>query len=721
MTPRFAMPPAFGKADLSNCEREQIQLAGSIQPHGALLTVQEPGYFVVQASANASAFLGISGTLIGRPLSEIDSGLLERIRPVLTESLRTIPRALRCKVGAKGKEFNALLHRPRGGGLVIELEQAGPPIDLTRDVERAILRILAAPSLRGLCNEAARIVKGLTGYDRVMLYRFDEDGHGQVFSEEREPELEPYLGNWYPASDIPQIARILYERNRMRMLADVEYKPVPLVPRYLAGTGEELDMSLCFLRSMSPMHIQYLKNMGVGATLVASLVVGGRLWGLIACHHYKVRSLQYELRAVCELLAETIATRIAALESFARAQHELSVRRLEDRMNEAISREGDWKSGLFATPEPLLTPLNATGAALLYENQIFSTGEVPGTHKLREIGRWLDGRAERVITTTSLGVDEPDFASLTPVASGLIAVPVSNYPGEYLIWFRPERIHTVTWGGNPYKPFIIGEDPSDLSPRRSFAKWQQLVEGTCEPWSPADLAMAAMIGETVSDIVLQFRSLRILIIKDQMEELTRQVRPSDDLLIIADSNGDIILANEAFQELSDAPRYKFGNIKEIAPLFSQPAEFRERLMDMLRNRRPIRGEFGLETGGSPKTLLLRADPVISPQGRVSGFVLMFVDVTERKAVESARRLLQEGIVQYREIRSRRFEDEAGLDHQKLLTALVENAQHAALEIADGVDVARVPEMLESVRSSVSRTAELLEHLILYAKEKSDEQ
>jgi chemotaxis family two-component system sensor kinase Cph1 len=273
------------------------------------------------------------------------------------------------------------------------------------------------------------------------------------------------MGKSIPASDIPQIARRLYERNRVRMLGDIEYAPVPLVPLRSPMTGQDLDMSLCFPRSMSPIHIQYLKNMGVGATLVASLVVGGRLWGLIACHHNDARFAHYEVRAVCELLAETIATRIMALESFARALSELSVRRLEERMIDAIARDGDWKAGLFASPQPLLQPLNATGAALLYDKQIFSAGEVPGTHKLRDIGKWLDGKRGRLTTTNSLGMDEPDFASLTPVASGLVAVHVSNYPGEYLIWFRPERVHTVTWGGNPFKPFIIGENPSDLSPR----------------------------------------------------------------------------------------------------------------------------------------------------------------------------------------------------------------------------------------------------------------
>ncbi len=273
---------------------------------------------------------------------------------------------------------------------MIELERAGPEVDLAGEVEAALQTIIAASSLRSLGDAAARIFKDLTGYDRVMVYRFDDEGHGEIMAERREPQLEAFLGNRYPASDIPQIARRLYERNRVRVLVDVDHVQVPLTPRLSPITGQDLDMSLCFLRSMSPIHIQYLQNMGVGATLVASLMVGGRLWGLVSCHHYQPRCVHYEIRAAAELLAEAVATRIAALESFVQAQAELSVRRLEQRMMEAISREGDWRSALFDSSQPLLQPLAASGAALLFEGQVLTVGEVPGTSELRQLGAWLD-------------------------------------------------------------------------------------------------------------------------------------------------------------------------------------------------------------------------------------------------------------------------------------------------------------------------------------------
>ncbi len=708
--------PAFGQADLSNCEREQIQFAGSIQPHGALLVVREPELVVVQASANAADFLRLRGPVLGRTLAQLPGDLCAQIRPHLHDALDAIPLAVRCSVGDPSAPFDGLLHRPQGGGLIIELERAGPPADLARQVEGALQAIPAASSLRALCDETARLFKDLTGYDRVMVYRFDDAGHGEVFSERREAHLEAYLGNRYPASDIPQIARRLYERNRVRVLVDVHYAPVQLEPPRSPLTGQELDMSLCFLRSMSPIHVQYLKNMGVAATLVASLMVGGKLWGLVACHHYSPRFVHYEMRAVCELLAEAVATRIMALESFAQAQAELAVRRIEQRMIEAISRDGDWRSALFDSSRSLLQPLGASGAALLFEGQVLAAGDVPSTQHLREIGRWVDERGGEPFTVTaSLGLDEPMFASIAGVASGLMAARVSSTPGEYLLWFRPERVRMVTWGGDPHKPVIIGNSPSDLSPRRSFAQWHQLVVGTCEPWSAADVTAARLIRESVADVVLQFRSVRMLIAQDQLTHFSGQVQVSEQPVIIADTHGRILLSNRAFQALLCDER-TVNHLDEVAALFSEPSEVRRNLRELMQHRRPWRGEVTLADAAASEdtSLLVRGDPVLSAPDRVLGFVLLFTDLTEQKLAQAARRQFQEGIVERHRALTLPLDSKADLTYRNLLSSVVGNAQLAALEITDGVDLTHVPQLLESVRTSVSRTAQLLQYLVWHA-------
>jgi chemotaxis family two-component system sensor kinase Cph1 len=714
---RAASTPAFGQADLLNCEREQIHLAGSIQPHGALLLVHEHDNVILQASENAAAFLGFDGPVVGKALEEIPGDLAERLRPHFSDSLHEVVRGIRCHVGRGRRVFDCLLHRPLGGGLIIELEQAGPAVELSQHLEKALQAIMAAGTLHALCDETARIFKGLTGYDRVMVYRFDDEGHGEILSEAKQPELEPFLGNRYPASDIPQIARRLYMRSRVRVLRDVEYTPAPLTPPLSPITGEHLDMSLCFLRSISPIHVQYLKNMGVRGTLVVSLLVNGKLWGLVSCHHYVPRFMHFEERAVCELLAEAVATRIAALESFVQAQAEFSVRRLEQQLVRVISKEGDWRNALFDRSTALLEPLGATGAALLFEGEVRTVGDVPSTSALRDIGRWLDGRQSRsgLLATAAFGKDAPAFASLTPIASGLLAVPVSAMPGEYLVWLRPERIRTVTWGGNPFEPHLVGDDPATLSPRRSFAQWHQLVEGTSEPWGPADLATARLIGDTVTDVVIQFRSVRSLIAEDQLDQVRTQLQQSENPVVTTDADGVILQINSAFDALLPPRTRRPASIADLVNLFSGPDDAVLALREVVKTRRGWRGEVTLNGSGNlPMPLLVRADPVFAPQGRMLGFVLMFTDLTERKAAEAARRRFQEGVIaQHRPVMGR-LDSKADLVFRNLLSTMVENAQLAALEIADGVDPAQMPAMLEAIRVSVTRTAEMLGYLIWHA-------
>jgi two-component system, chemotaxis family, sensor kinase Cph1 len=478
-----------------------------------------------------------------------------------------------------------------------------------------------------------------------------------------------------------------------------------------------LDMSLCFTRSMSPIHIQYLKNMGVCATLVVSLLVGGRLWGLVACHHYQPRFIHYELRAVCELIAEVVSTRIAALESFAQSQAELAVRRLEHRMIEAISRDGDWRSALFDSAQSILGPVGAGGAALLLEDQVMTAGEVPSTESLREIGRWLDrkglqGPGPGMYATASLANDEPAFAPLIGVASGLVATPVSNQPGDYLVWFRPEQVRTVTWGGNPFKPVIIGNSPADLSPRRSFAQWHQVVEGTSEPWTAAALTTARLIGDTVTDVVVQFRAVRMLIAQHQLDVVRRQVQRSEQAVIVADAETRLLMTSASFEALLPPEHPPLERLEDLPRLFGSPMKVLRRLHELVQRGQTWRGEAELiAAGGGARPVLVRADPVFSAPRRVLGFVVVVADMSEHKAADAARRRFQERIVENSRLLPARLASKADLVYHNLLGSVVENAQLAALEITDGVEVARMPELVDSVRSSVERSAQLLRQLL----------
>ncbi len=724
MITRSATTPAFGTATLSNCEREQIHLAGAVQPHGVLLVCREPDLVVVQASANAEAFLGLSSSPLGRSLAQLGGSLAEMLAPLLADPLDDIPAACRACLGEDpDRWFDVLVHRAGAAGLIVELEEAGPPIDLAGPLEQALRAVLNAASLTALCDGAVGLFRAIAGYDRVMIYRFDEEGHGQVLAEERRPDLEALLGNRYPATDIPHIARRLYERNRVRVLGDVGFQPVPIIPALSPLTGAELDLSLSILRASSPIHVQYLRNMGVSATLVVSLMVDGQLWGLVSCHHDSPRVVPFEIRAVCELLAETIATRIAALESFVQSQVELSVRRLEQRIIESITREGDWRVALFDGSPALLTPLGASGAALLFEGQCHVVGEVPGTEQIRAIGAWLDSfnltAAPRatVFETAALGVDAPEFTSIAGIASGLVATPVAQpmpgVAGEYIMWFRAEQVRTVTWGGDPTKA-VLGEDPLQLSPRRSFAQWHQVVEGTAQAWSRADVAAARLIGESLTDVVLQFRSVRLLIAHDQLDQVTRQIGRSDQAVIIVGGTGRVLQMNQAFARLLPQGHPPILALEDLPLLFRRPGEVRQRLVDLRRHNRIWRGELELMTADGDRPMLVRADPVFSQPDRPLGFVLLFTDLSDRKAADAARRHLQEGIISGQRAVSGRLDTRTDLVFQNLLAAVVENAQMAALEITDGVETGSMPVKLDSVRHSVRRAADLLQRLIRHA-------
>jgi len=533
---------------MTNCERELIHLAGSVQPHGFLLVLREPQLRIVQASRSAGRLLGrpMDGLLMSN-IDELDGDLSPRLRALVEQGDLLDPHPLQCSIDKVC--FEGAVHRSGADTLVLELEPVDPrpqgvdcvKIDgavLLQRLGAAVQRFSEASSIGTLTDSVVQCVRDIVGYDRVMVYRFDPDGHGKIIAEARDPRLEPLLGHRYPATDIPQRARELYLRNRVRVLVDVHYEPSLLMPHLLSGgsadTQGELDMSLCYLRSMSPLHLQYLINMGVTATLVVSLVREGKLWGLIACHHYAPRNLPYAVRAACELLGEAISTRIAAIENYARAQVAIQVRRLEQRLIEATSTEGDWRLALFRNPRTLLQPLDATGAALFHDGEVLSCGEVPSTPELRALCAWIEEqRADNnPLATSSIGTSSPALASLTPTASGVLAVRLSSTQPDYLVWLRKEQLQSYTWAGDPSKP-VVDNDPLKLSPRRSFAAWSEIVRGTAAPWTPGELALAAAFGDALVDIIVQVHAVRLLIAEHQLSHVRAMVADSKEPVVVA--------------------------------------------------------------------------------------------------------------------------------------------------------------------------------------------
>jgi two-component system, chemotaxis family, sensor kinase Cph1 len=707
--------PAFGMADMTNCDRELIQFAGSIQPHGLLLVLQEPRLRIVQASRTAARLLGRPlDWLLLNDVHQLGGDLGARLQALRAAGDLREPQPLHCRVDAL--LFEGAVHRAGEDMLVLELEPIDPPpasrvpIDADALLQRlgtVVQRISEASAIGTLTDLVVRSLRDLAGYDRVMVYRFDPDGHGKIIAEARDPRLETLLGHRYPATDIPQRARELYLRNRVRVLVDVNYEPSVLVPHLLAGAAGppgELDMSLCWLRSMSPLHLQYLKNMGVTATLVISLVREGKLWGLIACHHYAPRNLPYAMRAGCELLGEAMATRIAAIENYARAQVAIQVRRLEQRLVEATSTEGDWRLALFRNPRTLLQPLDATGAVLFHDGELLTCGEVPSTPELRALRDWIGEQpADGPLSTASIAKACPALAGLTPTASGVLAVRLSATRPDHLVWLRKEQLQSYTWAGDPSKP-IVGNDPLTLSPRRSFAAWSEIVRGTSAPWTPAELAMAAAFGDALIDIIVQVHAVRLLIAEHQLAHVREMVADSKEAVVVAAAAGGAFYANAAFHALARCTPDACRSLDDMVARFVDTAAARQIVGHVRAEQRSWRGETALRLdGGGERPVALRAEPVPARDGSMLGLIFIFDDLSATQAARQARQQLESSLTQV-------GRNTPSAEGNALIGAIIANAGLAAMDIADGGAAPSVAPLLHEVEAATARATTLYAHI-----------
>jgi PAS domain-containing protein len=495
------------------------------------------------------------------------------------------------------------------------------------------------------------------------------------------------------------------------VLADVNYTPVPIDP-----DGQKLDMSLCQLRSMSPLHLQYLKNMGVTATLVVSLVCDEKLWGLIACHHYVPRQVPYRIRAACGMLAEAISTRITAIENYAHSQGIILVRSLEQRLIEATSTDGDWRRALVRSPRTLLQPVDATGAVLFFEDEILTVGDVPSTPELRELLAWISTRVQdSLFCCSSVARENPALASVTPTASGLLAIELSPSRPDYLVWLRREQLSELTWAGDPSKD-VIDNDPLNLSPRRSFAAWSQIVRDTASPWSNAEIALARAIGSTLIDIILQIQAVRLLIAQHQLGLVRVTVDNSKEPIVIADAAGRILFINATFREQLSAVAAGVTTLDELANAFSDPGHAHSMLRTLRHQRLSWRGELNFASATGLIPFGVRADLVTNPQGNVLGFILLFANLSDTKRADAARRHLEHAL--YSASRGGAFGE--GMPAVvaapgEVVNSILANARLAALDIADGGGGSQLAPLIEELEKATQRAMAIYMQLQTYMR------
>ena len=496
--------PAFGTADLSNCDREPIHIPAAIQPHGVLLALDPQTLTIVQAGGDTTRILGDPPErLLGTKMDLwFPADRVARLRSLLTTQgpIARPLHAFTLKARHDGRPTDALVHQ-NSGLVLLELEPVWDkgPDDVLGEVQAMLLRVQQAATPRAFCQGLADEVRGLSGFDRVMVYRFQPDGSGAVIAEARHPDAESFFGLHYPASDIPRQARALYLSNWIRLIPNTHYFPAPILPR----DGVPLDLSYSVTRSVSPIHLEYLLNMGVGASMSLSLILGGQLWGLIACHHRTPRFLPHRVRVACELFAQMASWRLETKVAGETFDAQLHCKRVHEELVKSISREGDLAAGLTRQPSNLLDYIPADGVALWLEGRLTSLGRTPDADQVAGLVDWLnETAADGVFHTDHLPLDYPPAAAFAAVACGLIALSVSRSPRDYVLWFRPETVRSITWGGNPHKPVEPGADDR-LSPRKSFTAWQELVKLHARPWRDVDIEAAKTLRLSLLEVILQ--------------------------------------------------------------------------------------------------------------------------------------------------------------------------------------------------------------------------
>ena len=435
------------------CAREAIHIPGSIQPHGFLFVLNAADRSVAAVSQNAAEVLGMSPlALVGRPIDDfLETATPNGLNADLQVDDGEAVLRVRFRQSGQSSEWDGLVHR--GAGLI--LLELGAPIAadhadrLFGQVRRGIESIRRGSSADAACDALAAGVRQLTGFDRVMVYRFDPDWNGEVIAEDKAIDVHSYRGHAFPASDIPEQARALYLQNAVRLIPDAGYVPSPIIPAILRQTGQPIDLTNATLRSVSPIYLEYLANMGVVGSMSVSIVRDGRLWGLVACHHGSSRVLPYRVLQGCVLLAEALAWYLDTEERGAAADCVTAVRRLELALTAGVEDDEEYRARLRSHAPELLGLTKSQGLAICDGDTSWVIGQGPDHEQITALVRWLREVAEDRFVTDDLGARFAAARSYCAAASGIAAMPLAN---GWLIWFRAEwRRHARPGQARPSK------------------------------------------------------------------------------------------------------------------------------------------------------------------------------------------------------------------------------------------------------------------------------
>ncbi|MET0334679.1 MAG: ATP-binding protein [Rhizobacter sp.] len=489
--------------ELAACAQEPIRVPGAIQPHGWMASLDLSRRSLVAYSDNWPQLVGDGAKLPARIEAALASLRYDRQELDRNEGASSLGH-----LTLGGQTLHVTAHQ-RDGLLNLELEAQAedtlssgtraPIYTLTRQL---LPHMQAAQTVDALCDLTAAAVKQLTGFGRSLVYRFDAEGHGAVLAERIDDGYDSYGGHHFPGSDIPPQARELYKVNHFRLIADANYTPVPVRVIDPARAAVPLDMSLVGLRSVSPVHLEYMRNMGTLASSSVSIIVRGELWGLISCHDHQPKRLDYAVRMACEHLGQLLSLQIEAKEDNTRVSEESELRQITLALVAHLADSDATLQRLIDHPGRLLRMARATGAAVVLNDQCWSVGDVPDDASLQQLVEWLAPQGQQSFHTHRLPEELPAFRPHAAIASGVLAISISQVHRHHILWFRPEVVQTIDWAGDPRKNMSTASD-GRLHPRLSFATWREEVRGRSLPWSAGEVGATLELRQALIGIVLR--------------------------------------------------------------------------------------------------------------------------------------------------------------------------------------------------------------------------
>jgi two-component system, chemotaxis family, sensor kinase Cph1 len=504
------------KVDLTNCDREPIHLIGSSQAHGVIVACDRSSNIITHCSENAGKLLGIEvEKLLKQPLTIL-------VPEAFLESFPTAPgkKDLLPEIELNGARFLIIAHIS-GDELILDFEPLGEKrsaVNFQKQLSRILNELNASGTVEDLTFKAASLVKSVFKYDRVMIYQFDENWNGKVIAEEKEKELESWLGLHYPSTDIPQPSRELFLKQDIRIISDVNYDPARII-----SYKENLDLSLSELRGVSPIHIEYLKNMGVGASLTAAIIIQGKLWGLLACHHYSKKYINYYQRQSVKFLIQIYTNSLGVITAQDFIIKSKSYTKIKDEILSRVRSQPNISNSLITGKTPFTALVPCTGGAVFMDGALHLIGATPSEPRVLKLIKDFLNEQDAVFHIRNLEKAYEPAANFKDIASGILAVKIGDMTGDFLIWFRGESSAEVSWGGNPEKNGIIRNGVEHLSPRKSFEKWTLQESGISNPWLDHEIFAVTSLSEGLNHIIVHKQKEEIRKLNLDLTELNKDL------------------------------------------------------------------------------------------------------------------------------------------------------------------------------------------------------